>query len=295
VRELLLGVARFAAGHLPLVVGPAALPGEAPPCRTRPGQREFVVGTKLTVDTNYGAVHRRGVLALADIPLRPRKIAQTRAALLRAVLARLDGTRALEEINVRELCNEAAISEASFFNYFPKKIDLLVFFIRLWSLDLAWRIHHELAAVSARKALEEILVATARAMRMHPGVMPEIIAFLARSTTIPVGDLELADRLVAYPDRDGIETVPATGLSGLLPPLIARAIREGELPATTDRKTALLSLTSVFFGVPLMLWRRDPDGVEHAYRRQLAVAWAGLQAAPRMSRRSRPRAAMGAR
>jgi AcrR family transcriptional regulator len=255
--------------------------------------RQLVVGNKLGVDINDGAGHRRDVLALADIPLRPRKIAQARAAVLRAVLARLDGTRTLDEINVRELCDEAAISEASFFNYFPKKTDLLVFFIRLWSLDLAWRIQHELAAVSARKALEEILVATARAMRVHPGAMPEIIAFLARSTALPVGDLELADRMVAYPDRDGIETVPATGLDGLLPPLIARAVRAGELPATTDRKTAFLSLTSVFFGVPLMLWRRNPDGVEHAYRRQLAVAWAGLQAVPRASRRPRQRAAMG--
>jgi len=87
----------------------------------------------------------------------------------------------------------------------------------------------------------------------------------------------------------------AAGLDGVLPPLIARAIRAGELPATTDRHTAFLALTFVFFGVPLMLWRRDPDGVEQAYRRQLAIAWAGLQAAPRTSRRSRPRAAVGAR
>src|SRR5215468_4484063 len=99
--------------------------------------------------------------SLADIPLRPRKQAQTRLTLLRAVLARLDGTRTLDDINVRELCDEAEISEASFFNYFPKKTDLLVHFIRLWSLDLAWRVQHELGQATARDAIEAILVATA--------------------------------------------------------------------------------------------------------------------------------------
>jgi AcrR family transcriptional regulator len=218
---------------------------------------------------------------LADVPLRRRKQAQTRLALLRALLARLDGSRTLDAINVRELCNDASISEASFFNYFPAKTDLLVYFIRLWSLDLAWRVRHELAAASAREAIEAILVSTARQMAAHPGVMPEIIAFQARVIAPPAGALDVADRLAAYPDRPGITEVPAVGLDGLLPPLIDRAVRNRELPSSLDRRAAFLALTSLFFGVPLMLQRRDPSGVERAYRQQLALLWAGLARADR--------------
>lgn len=225
---------------------------------------------------------------LQDLPLRQRKQAQTRLALLHAVLARLDGTRTLEDINVRELCAEASISEASFFNYFPKKTDLLEYFIRLWSLELAWRVRHELADKTAREAIEAIFTSTARQSGEHPGVMAEIIAFQARQTEPEGMELELADRLAAYPDRPGIEDVPAIGLDGLLPQLIARAIDRGELPASTDRTAALLALTSVFFGVPLILQRQAPALIEPVYRQQLALVWAGLAHAPPAARPRSP-------
>ena len=39
-----------------------------------------------------------------------------------------------------------------------------------------------------------------------------------------------------------------------------------------------LALTSVFFGVPLLLARRAPAAIAAAYRAQLAIVWAGLAA-----------------
>lgn len=235
------------------------------------------------------------MVAAADIPLRQRKQAQTRQALLRAVVERLDGRRTLDEINVKELCREADISEASFFNYFPKKSDVLVYFVQVWSLGLAWRVRHELAGRSARAAIEAIFASTAREVREHPGVMAEILAHQARMAEVPrAADLPLADRVVAYPDRPGIEDVPGLGLDGLLPPLIDRAVREGELPAAVDRRAAFLALTAIFFGVPLVLRRIDPALVEPAYRQQLDIVWTGLQQhAARPTSSPRRRAARG--
>ena len=125
---------------------------------------------------------------LAEIPLRQRKQAQTRLALLDAVLARLDGKRTLDDIPVKELCDAANISQASFFNYFPSKTDLLVYFVQIWSLDLAGRVHTGAggaAGSSAREAIESIFVSTAREARQHG---------------VEQGEAGL--RLLALPERD---------------------------------------------------------------------------------------------
>jgi AcrR family transcriptional regulator len=227
---------------------------------------------------------------IADIPLRERKQAQTRLALLDAVVARLDGSHTFDEIGIRELCDAANISEATFFNYFPRKTDVLVYFVQIWSLDLAWRVRQSASTTSARASIETIFASTAREMRAHPGVMAEIIAHQARvSAPVAPTEVSLAERLAAFPDRPGIEEVPAVGLDGLIPPLLARAVALGELPRTLDQRAAFLGLAAIFFGVPLILRRFDPEGIESAYRQQLSIYWAGLQAGSSASRRTRKR------
>jgi AcrR family transcriptional regulator len=219
------------------------------------------------------------------IPLRQRKQAQTRLALVRAALARLHDGRTLDDVNVKDLCRDVSISEASFFNYFHKKSDLLVFYVQLWSLDLGWRLRHELSGGTARDAIAAIFASTAREVAAQPEVMAEIIAYQARHTEPPVAaDVPLPDRLAAYPERPGIEAIPGLGLDGLLPPLIARAVAEGDLPGDVDQAGAFLALTAIFFGVPLVLRRSPRAGLEAHYQRQLDIVWQGLQHAP--SRRS---------
>ncbi|MEZ4360030.1 MAG: TetR family transcriptional regulator [Kofleriaceae bacterium] len=237
---------------------------------------------------------------LHDLPLRARKQARTRLALLEAALARLHGTRTLDDVSVKELCAEADISEASFFNYFPQKSDLLVYFVQLWSLDLAWQVQAQPATGSARDAIELIFAATARDAQERPRVLAEVLAHQARLATPPApGELSLADRLTAFPERPGIEELPSLGLDGLLPKLLERAARDGELPAGVDRQAAFLGLAAIFFGVPTVLLRLAPEMIAPAYRQQLAIYWEGLRASrgkpPRPARLTRPaRPARGA-
>src|SRR5215210_4290457 len=69
------------------------------------------------------------------ISLRERKFAKTKLALLRAAVTRLEQKR-LSEITVKELCEHVQVSEATFFNYFPRKDDLLHYFTRIWTLEV---------------------------------------------------------------------------------------------------------------------------------------------------------------
>lgn len=218
------------------------------------------------------------------MPLRQRKLAETRLGLLRATVEAIDSSL-LEAVSVRSLCNAVGISEAGFFNYFPKKSDLLVYFVQLWSLEMAWHAEKLAREKGGLAAIEEIFRLTARRVGQHPGVMAEIIAFQARSSGAPViRELTTTEKLLAFPELGGIEHVRGAGLDTLIPPLLEQAVARSELPKTLDRRQALLAIASVFFGVPTTLRRLDGASLESLYLRQLEIVWSGLRALPRGQR-----------
>lgn len=213
-----------------------------------------------------------------QLPLRERKFAQTKLGLLRAAVSELR-EHPLEEISVRDLCAAVGVSEASFFNYFPRKADLLAYFVRIWALEMTWHARRVVEERGALAAIEDVFARTAREIARHPALMAEIVAFQARLEAPPgPAELSAAERLLAFPDLEGIEDVPAGHLGTLLPWLIDRAIEGGELPAEVDRTLVLATLATVFFGLPVVMRHVDPGRVEPLYRAELEVVWAGLRA-----------------
>lgn len=210
---------------------------------------------------------------LDTFPLRDRKRAQTRLALVDALIARLDDRR-LEDVPVSELADAAGVSQATVFNYFPSKADILTHFIQLWSLQMGAVLQGHTG--TAYDAVETLLLTTADACREHPGVMLETIAHQARMPAdLKVEPVELVERALYLPDCDDVAALPDTGLSPLLAAQIHRAIAQGELPPTTDPLAVLLGVASVFFGVPLILGRRADVPLHDVFRRQLAIVWRG--------------------
>jgi AcrR family transcriptional regulator len=215
-----------------------------------------------------------------DFPLRTQKRARTRVALVEALLPML-AERTLEEIQVSELADTAGISQATFFNYFPTKGDLLTHFIQLWSLRVdaqARRIRTE--HKSALAALEALFVSTAEQSAGTPRVMLELIAHQAR---MPPGltppTIEEAERALFLPGEADVMSLSDRGLGGVMPQLIAEACAAGELPADADVMTLTMGAASIFFGVPLILGQQQhPVPLAAFYRRQLSLLWDGARA-----------------
>ena len=211
-----------------------------------------------------------------QLPLRQRKFARTKLGLLDALVTAIR-ERPLESVTVKELCETVAISEASFFNYFPRKTDVLTYYVQLWSIEMAWYGREFAEARGGLGAIEEIFAMTARRVAENPAPMGEIVAQQARMTQpVDFAAISVAERLMAFPDLHGIEEVEGQGLDSLLPPLIERAIKAGELPRRTDRDAVLIALATIFLGLPVVLRRSPPAALESAYLSQLRLLWAGL-------------------
>ena len=130
--------------------------------------------------------------------LRERKFARTRLALAEVVTHHLENAP-LEALSVKSLCERAQISEATFFNYFPKKEDIVVYLDKLWSLELNW---YGLQVAGQQKGLpviEALFRYAAIQIQKKPGLIGEIIAYQARERTrSPRPDITPAERAMAF-------------------------------------------------------------------------------------------------
>jgi len=212
---------------------------------------------------------------IIKIGLREKKFIRTRLKLAEALVKRLDHA-SLEEIVVRDLCDDVEISEATFFNYFPRKVDLLDYYTQMWMLDLNWRCLN-----SSKRGLAAVAVPfdlMAQAFQTQAGVMSEIIARQALLRKKPsVMEVSAAERMMAYPDHSGIETVPAGGVDKAWLPALEKAIQSGELPPNSHMPTLMVGLASIFYGLPLALRQTNVSAIPSMYTQQLTVFWAGIR------------------
>ena len=209
--------------------------------------------------------------------LRERKFARTRLALAEAASGHLEAA-SFETLSVKSLCERVQISEATFFNYFPKKDDLIVYLDRLWTLELNWYGEQAMQQQQGLAVIEALFRYTSIQIQKKPGLMGEIIANEARSRERHSGpDISLAERMLAFSDLEGIENLSDDSLEALLRGSLQMAIEMGELPENTVISVAMVGLVAIFYGVPLALQHSNPAAIAAMYRQQLELLWEGLR------------------
>jgi AcrR family transcriptional regulator len=209
--------------------------------------------------------------------LRERKFARTRLALADVVTHHLENAP-LETLSVKALCERAQVSEATFFNYFPKKEAIVVYLDKLWSLELNWYGRQAASQQEGLPVIEALFRYTAIQIQKKPGLMGEIIAHEARERTrAPRPAITPAERAMAFRDLAGIEELEDDGLEMILRKSLQQAVDKGELPPNTLVPAAMVGLVSIFYGVPLALQHTQPANIGSTYRQQLSVLWAGLR------------------
>jgi len=198
------------------------------------------------------------------------KTAQNKQTILNSLLARMH-KEVFDKIKISDLCTDANISQASFYNYFPQKSDILVYYIQLWAVKMHWQILIERKLIGLN-AIDALFNLTAETCATQPQLMAEIVAFQAKSLKkIKVTPLSKADKLVAYPNYQGIETMVVEDLPALLSINIQQAIDAKELPRCSDVGTLIVSLCATFFSVPIMFNQSPLADIQAAYQQQLSL------------------------
>lgn len=211
------------------------------------------------------------------IPLRERKAAQTRLKLARALEPRLE-RQTLEAVAVRDLCDDIEISEATFFNYFLRKSDLLAYLGRLWTLELHWQASLAAKSTPGLAAIEAVFLEAGRQVQAHPHAWGEWIAWQAQQREKrEEPPLSLAEKRLGFPEHEGIDTLEDQRVDALLAAQLQRAVDRGELPPNTPIPMVMAGLISLFYGVILIMKQSQPGAVGSQFRQQLQLLWAGVR------------------
>ena len=221
------------------------------------------------------------MIALRDIPLRQRKKARKRLAILDAFVERLRH-KSYTEVTVKELCEAVEVSEWTFFNYFPRKSDLFTYFVRLWSIEMTWHARRATGGGEGLATIEAFFDSAALLFEKNPRLLLEMAIFIAsepHQAATKKKMISLAERLMRFPDLEGIEDIPQGNITTIFSANLAAALAAGELPEGLDVEAAILNLEAIFYGIPMRLAMRNIfHTVAAAYRRHLNILWAGLRA-----------------
>lgn len=209
---------------------------------------------------------------MKELPLRERKYAATKAALLDAVLARLND-QMLDSISVKEVCGEVQVSETTFFNYFDSKQAVIFYLVQLWSIRAGWEMQQTLAQGGSHlDAVCTLFDLTAEQVVQSPGVMGEIVAWQARKRDkVVFTPLTAAEYALHFADNTDIVQLQAQGIEQLLGAQLHAALQDGELAADSDLAALALALMAIFFVTPVFLQQGADADVKDAYRRQLQL------------------------
>ncbi len=211
--------------------------------------------------------------------LRAIKYARTRLAMASSLSNALRH-QPLSDISVKAICRKAEVSEATFFNYFTRKSDLMAYLAQLWQLELGWYVNQAMTSAHGLVVIERLFSQVAKSCTQHPGHFQELLVWLARGgDTSALTIVNAVEKKRAFPELEGIDQIPVKGVDVWLLAGLESALKSAELPENTLIPNLMVSLLAILFGVPITLVASNPAKIAPMYQQQLHTLWAGTRSA----------------
>ncbi|WP_042169438.1 TetR/AcrR family transcriptional regulator [Paenibacillus gorillae] len=207
-------------------------------------------------------------MTLADIPLRELKKARNKVALYNASLS-LMGEKMFREVMLDDICREAEVSRVTFFKYFQRKEDLLLYFMRVWLTERIIEIEAE--GMSGFTAVRHLIGKVAEQNKQRIGLMPSLISFLAEMKMHPdMPEMSKAEVLLLFPHHVKLGS-QSPNMFELFHQCMTEAHTSGKLRSgiTVDRAVQLL--LTIFYGAFLTAQLYNSPDVADVYETHLLL------------------------
>ena len=208
-----------------------------------------------------------------EYSLRERKFAKTKIAITRAFVEQFKSKR-FDDISIKIVCREAEVAEGTFFNYFPGKINVIIYYLALTSLKMIWEAKASVSNDRYLSQIDSIFTQLSRELGRNNNLYYQVISVLIaqsqRPEKIAVSNLE---KKLAFPNCSGIEEVNIMTLDEWFKECVIKAIKNGELPKKTNVDDVAVSLITILCGTLLATRFHDADSCGYHYKRQLKDLW----------------------
>ena len=213
-----------------------------------------------------------------NLSLRERKHAKTKLALLDGFINQLKSI-SYDDISVKDVCQMAEVSEATFFNYFPQKIDVLDYYRALSCRKIIWCVDKEGKGLSSLERIELIFELFTR-QHIEPRVLHQLMAvylredFCRKEECFGLSDAEI---LLAFPLCEGILETRNITFDTFFEEELKKAIENKELPESTIIKDVLFFLWSILLGMIIAIDRESFQERNTYYKKHLSFLWKGIK------------------
>jgi len=210
-----------------------------------------------------------------DYSLREKKSAKTKIALARAFVERLKTTR-FADISIKEVCESVEVSEGTFFNYFPQKIDIVFYYKTIIGLKITWDVIQAGQDAKPLQVIERIFDLIAESIE-HPYLFYEFISiFTAEKQKPKQMELTPPEKKYAYPDLPGIEEVPVVAVEETFITLVGAAQADGQIERGITPDEILMTLMTILIGTPLAIDIDNFSSLSKEFRKQLSLLWKAI-------------------
>ncbi|MBF0216397.1 MAG: TetR/AcrR family transcriptional regulator [Candidatus Omnitrophica bacterium] len=210
-----------------------------------------------------------------EYTLREKKFARTKIALMNEFIARMKASR-FDDISIQEICKNVEVSDGTFFNYFPEKVDIVNYYRQLFFLNIVWKARKEtpagkyLALINC--AFEKLAQGQDNLNIVHQ-ILSIMLVQKGKPGTVNISDIE---KHLAFPDCEGIEEMQIVFIDVFFEECLIGAVKNGELPENADIDDILISLLAIMGGTVLAAKLRNVKDRKYHYSRQLKLLWKGL-------------------
>lgn len=210
-----------------------------------------------------------------DYSLREKKIAKTKIALMNEFIKRLEDTR-FNDISIKDVCDSVEVSEATFYNYFPKKVDLVQYFKELITLKTIWEVEKKGSQMAPVEKIDLFFSIQADNMPSPNAFFELVSIFTGEKMKNNRMQLLASDKYYSFPDYDGIDDMESMLFEEFFSVCIKAAVKSGAFDLKIKTTDIVFGLMSIFVGVPLSIDEKDFVNLKAHYKQQLSIFWKGL-------------------
>ncbi len=210
-----------------------------------------------------------------DIPLREKKYAKTKLAIMEEFMRELQQNR-FNDISIQKVCAAVEISEGTFYNYFPRKFDVLVYSLQIINTHRIWQIDQQSKDTCILTKIDLFFELITKEFT-EPHVLYEMMtAMISERFEKMQHDISAVERTYAYPECPGIEGIQACCPEEYFTAVLISAKDADELPSSTNIEDTVILLMSILCGVMLAIPTETFDKALFYMQKQLSFLWKGI-------------------
>ena len=207
--------------------------------------------------------------------IRSIKAAKIKVEVLREMKNLID-KGSFKDLFVSELCDRVRISKVTLFKYFPQKEDILLYYLRIWCLELAVSLKND-----PREGLKGIYFITdelSDQFAKHPGIILSLMGYIATMEKIskPFA-VKVEERKLLFPKEENLDTIEIKSLEQLIEGFMLEAIFKGEITKRGDTNEIMNLVLSQIYGTILTAHQHRISPLKLYFRRNIDALLTGLK------------------